>query len=110
MLRRSRVPMTAHGVGPSTRPTENWQHRLLHRTSTSTESARLRESAYRNRVENNIRRNRNEKTKTPTKEKQRRGIDIGDLLIENPVSRELAISMVGRTLPLSRLSGINLAR
>ena len=30
MLRRSRVPMTAHGVRPSTRPTENWQHRLLH--------------------------------------------------------------------------------
>ena len=29
LLRRSRVPMTAHGVGPSTRPTENWQHRLL---------------------------------------------------------------------------------
>ena len=87
MLRRSRVPMTAHGVGPSTRPTENWQHRLLHRTSTSTESARLRESAYRNRVENNIRRNRNEKTKTPTKEKQRRGIDIGDLLIETPFER-----------------------
>ena len=70
MLRRSRVPMTAHGVRPSTRPTENWQHRLLHRTPTGTEPTRLRESAYRNMVESNTRRNRNEKTKTPTKEKQ----------------------------------------
>ena len=56
MLRRSRVPMTAHGVGPSTRPTENWQHRLLHRTPTGTEP-QLIQSAYRNRVENNMRRN-----------------------------------------------------
>jgi len=65
MLRRSRVPMTAHGVGPSTRPTENWQHRLLHRTPTGTEPEWLRESAYRNTVENNMRRNRSEKTKPP---------------------------------------------
>ena len=69
MLRRSRVPMTAHGVRPSTRPTQNWQHRLLHRTPIGTEPEWLRESAYRNRVENNMRGNRSEKTKTPTKEK-----------------------------------------
>jgi len=44
--------MTAHGVGPSTRPTENWQHHFSYWTSTGTE-ARLTQSAYRNTVENN---------------------------------------------------------
>ena len=39
----------------------NWQHRLLHRTPTGTEPEWLRESAYRNMVENNMHRNRNEK-------------------------------------------------
>jgi hypothetical protein len=35
--RRPRVPMTAHRVWPSTRPTENWQHHFSYWTSTDTE-------------------------------------------------------------------------
>jgi hypothetical protein len=60
--------MTPHGVRPSTRPTENWQHRLLHRTPTGTEPEWLIQSAYRNTVENNMRRNRN-KNKDPLRRK-----------------------------------------
>jgi hypothetical protein len=43
-------------------------------------------------VENNMRRNRNEKQKPQRRKNQRRAIDIGDLLIETPFSRNFDIA------------------
>ena len=56
--------MTAHGVGPSTRPTENWQHHFSSGPQPA-QSQELIQSAYRNTVENNMRRsqNRNDNTR-----------------------------------------------
>ena len=45
------------------RPTDNWQHRFSNWTSTGIEPQWLIKSAYRNTVEDNMRRNRNEKQK-----------------------------------------------
>ena len=67
MLRRPRLPMTAHGVGPSTRPTENWQHHFSYWTSTGT-GPKAPQSAYRNTVEKQHASQPNNKSKNPKKE------------------------------------------
>ncbi len=51
------------------------------------QSLRLIQSAYRNTVENNMRRNRNEKQKPQRRKNKDETIDIGDLLIETPLMR-----------------------
>ena len=78
----SSVRMTAHDVRPSTRSAENWQHRLLQRNSNPHRASWPIQSAYRNRVENNMRRNQYERRQRATNtkvlrqrsEKQRPGI------------------------------------
>src|ERR1035438_5623974 len=83
LLRRPRLPMTAHGVGPSTRPTENWQHPFLlldlnrHRANGS-HIARI-ETRWRN----NMRRNQQQK-QIPYERKRGSTLDRSDLLIETP--------------------------
>ena len=74
MLRQYRVLMTAHGVGPSMRPTENWEHRLLHGTPSGTEPQAYTKCVYKQGGEQHASQPK-PKTKDPNEGKQRRDID-----------------------------------
>jgi hypothetical protein len=77
--------MTANALWPS-RPNEKWQHRLSSRIPTGTEPASksAHQSAHRNTVESNMRRNKTTKTNASIEWKNKRtSLDTSDLLIES---------------------------
>jgi phage protein D len=79
--------MTASRLWPS-RPNEKWQHRLFSRTPNGTELAarKLIQSAHRNPVESNMRRNQNSNNKSKNTDKGKdkdHTLDTSDLLIES---------------------------
>jgi hypothetical protein len=58
-------------------------------------------------VENNMRRNRNEKQKPQRRKNQRRAIDIGDILIETPfwgttTESRMSVGRITSVLPTTR--------